>query len=199
MSVVAGFNSHPSEAKIIGGIVAGYGELVFALTWCVSQINGDFDSTFKAIYRVRGETNRIDIADALARSFLSPSAIRTLFEETIAAMRWCLKIRNQYAHCNWINTGSGLLFVNLEEVAREDAVIELGTLTQHHAELSLLKKQLTYFEWVDHCLSYLNIDAQVRAGKLRRNHLSKPTKLRRPELNAPTPDFEPLLTPKKRR
>lgn len=197
MAFMPGFDSYPSECDIIGRLVVGYGELEFSLAWCVSQIIDDPDSTFKAIFRVRGESNRIDIADALGIGHVPAGTERGMFERAIGGMRFCLKVRNQYAHSNWINSGSGLLFVNIEEIVKKPAQIDLGNLTQYQAELSILRQQRRYFEHVDACLSYLNFEAQKRSGKLKKNHYACPKALKTPPLHSAPIQPYSLQTPRK--
>jgi hypothetical protein len=80
------------------------------------------DAVLKAMFRPRGETSRIDIADALGRHFYRDRGLGTEFEMGVSAVRYSLKIRNQYAHCVWYDDKSGkLAFVNLEEVAGDNA------------------------------------------------------------------------------
>jgi len=64
---------------------------------CVQVVRDDFDAVLKAIFRVRGETARIDIADALGRHFYDDRGLATEFGMAVGAVRHCLKIRNQYA------------------------------------------------------------------------------------------------------
>src|SRR4051795_4185228 len=104
------------EASIIGRLLAGYATLALGLMNCVQNVRDDFDAVLKAMFRPRGETSRIDIADALGRHFYHDRGLGTEFAMGIGAVRHCLKIRNQYAHCVWYDDKSGkLAFVNLEE------------------------------------------------------------------------------------
>ena len=71
------------------------------------------------MFRVRGETARINVGDALGRQAYDKLGLRTDFELAVSAMRYCLKIRNQYAHCNWYDDRTGrLAFVNVEDIAK---------------------------------------------------------------------------------
>src|SRR5262249_34360443 len=67
----------------------------------VTVAREDFDATLKAMFRIRGETARINIGDALGHQFYDKLGLGADFEMAVRAMRYCLKIRNQYAHCNW--------------------------------------------------------------------------------------------------
>lgn len=107
------------EGAIIGRLLAGYTNLEVGLLHCVQVVRDDFDSVLKAMFRTRGESQRIDIADALGRYYYHDHKLGTKFEMAIGAMRHCLRIRNQYAHCVWWDDRSGKLsFANLEEIAK---------------------------------------------------------------------------------
>jgi len=99
--VMPAFQRFPAEAAIIGRLLAEYAELEIALLDCVSAAREDFDATLKAMFRVRGETARINVGDALGHQVYDRLGLRADFELAVSAMRYCLKIRNQYAHCNW--------------------------------------------------------------------------------------------------
>src|ERR1700721_2673311 len=123
------FDRYPVEGRIIGRLLAGYGDLEFGLCTCVGMGIGDFDMAIKAMYRPRGESQRIEIADALGRKAYHRLRLGTLFEETIANMKVCLKIRNQFAHCNWHDIGGKLGFVDFQTIAEKNAIItHLGAL-----------------------------------------------------------------------
>jgi hypothetical protein len=58
----------PRLMPIIGRILVDYAEQEVDLLNCVQVIRGrDMNSTLKSMFRVRGEMNRIKIADALGR------------------------------------------------------------------------------------------------------------------------------------
>ncbi len=65
--VMPAFRKFTLEAAIIGRLLAGYAELEIDLLHCVALAREDFDAVLKAMFRARGETRRIDVADALGR------------------------------------------------------------------------------------------------------------------------------------
>jgi hypothetical protein len=65
--VMPAFHRFPNEAAMIGRLLAGYAELEIGLLHCVSVVREDFDAVLKSMFRTRGETRRIDVADALGR------------------------------------------------------------------------------------------------------------------------------------
>ena len=96
------FITCPKEAAIVGRIVAGYGELEYAMSLCLGTAIGDEDAAYKCFFRTRGEEQRIEIADALMRHVFSKHELIGEYGETIGAVRWCRKLRNQYAHAHWM-------------------------------------------------------------------------------------------------
>jgi hypothetical protein len=174
------FARFPEEAKLVGAMVTGYGELEFSLAHCVSQIIKSQDVTFKVMFRARGEEQRVILADALARPTLTPGAYMTAFAQCIAGMRACLAIRNQYAHCQWGDDARGLWFVALEEIAKDNGAIDLTTLTQTVVDLSALQEQERYFAHIGQRLDALNFDIRVQRGELQRAPFPIPAEIARP-------------------
>jgi hypothetical protein len=159
------FDRFKREGEIIGRMVIEYGELEWDLCLLVGHVIGDFDVALKTMYRSRGETQRIDVADALARNRLAIGRVRTIYEETVAHMRCCLKIRNQYAHTNWVDTVSdGLCFINIEEVAKTNDVVELSSLQQYQLNLKIIEDQQRFFVQVMQNMRYLNMEIQYLNG-----------------------------------
>lgn len=181
------FDQFPKEGAIIGRLLAGYGELELSLCFCVSAIRDDFNMTFKAMFRPRGESQRIDIADAIGREPYHILNLGTVFEEAIANMRYCLKIRNQFAHCYWTDDfGRKLGFVQLEETAKQHApVSDVWHIPAHDVGLSLLESQEEFFFHTHNAFWYLNYEVSVRAGKSSKNPRPVPQKVARPPLYNP--------------
>ncbi len=96
---------------------------------------------FKAMFRARGETPRVDIADAMGRKCDYDLKLGTQFSEAIGGMRYCLKIRNQYSHCQWHDDYTGTLgFVEFEKLARSnEPVANLSSLTPRYVSLDILR------------------------------------------------------------
>lgn len=181
------FHKFPEEAAIIGRLLAGYSELEIGLMHCVQDVRMDFDVVLKTMFRTRGETQRIDIADALGRMHFAMDNLETQFAMAIGNMRYCLKIRNQYAHCAWNSDASGkLAFSDLEEIARQnDMVGNFKSLKVFHLNVPLLTQQEQYFEYVDSLLSWLRYEDQVRCALLQSNPYQEPEQLKRPDLHIP--------------
>jgi hypothetical protein len=99
-------------------------------------------------------------------------------------MKFCLRIRNCYAHSLWHDANTGYLgFVNLEELAQVPSrVTDLLSLTIRYLDISILTDQEQYLDFVDHSISFLNYEGRYRKGDLGSNPVP-----------APTPHVRPLL------
>lgn len=154
---------------VIGRLLVDYGDLELDLMNCVQVMRGyDLNSTLKTMFRVRGETNRIDIADALGRVPYAAVTMEAEFDAVIAAMRQCLKIRNRYAHAFWHDPdqGKALCYVSLEELAKDkDEVRDLTALTFFYIDEPLLLKQEQFFEYTRALISCVNRQGQFKIGK----------------------------------
>ncbi|MFN0219104.1 MAG: hypothetical protein ACKVP4_09850 [Hyphomicrobium sp.] len=181
------FEAFPEEAKLIGQLLAGYATLEIDLMNCVSVVRDDLDSTLKAMFRARGETQRIQVADALGRQHYIKLKLGTEFEMAVGAVKFCMKVRNQYAHCIWYDDNTGFLaFVNLEELAELNAFVpSLVGLTRHHVDVPLLSAQMTYFKYATSLLAWTNFEGRRLAGKLTNQPLAKPPAMKQPLLRNP--------------
>jgi hypothetical protein len=179
------FQRFPKEAAIIGRLLAGYGELEIDLLHCVSVARKDFDAVLKAMFRTRGETQRLNVADALGRQLYRKLKLGTDFETALAAVRYCLKIRNQYAHCNWYDDYSGrLAFVNVEEVAtKNEHVSGFDNITRYYVDVPTLEEQESYFGYAGALLAYANYEGRYRTGELKTRFLEKPLHVSQPPLH----------------
>src|SRR5712664_573824 len=117
MSLNPVFDDYLVEASLIGRIVTSFGELELTYGLIAGTAIKDQSLALRAIYRGRSTGGRIDLADVLIRNVLVNTNLGTDYEEVIGAMRHCLKIRNNYAHCQWSPGLDGVFFANLEEAA----------------------------------------------------------------------------------
>jgi hypothetical protein len=185
--ILSPFLKFPDEAAIIGRLSAGYTTLEVGLMHCVQVVRNDFDAVLKAMFRVRGEASRIDIADALGRQFYEDRELGTEFAMAIGAVQHCRKIRNQYAHCVWYDDRSGkLAFVNVEEIAKDNArLLNLLGLTVRYVDVPILQAQEEYFVYADELLSWTNQEGRLRDRKAKLNPLIKPNQIAQPALHLP--------------
>lgn len=167
MAILRAFQDFPDEAALIGRMLAGYADLEIDLMHCAKAVRVDLDLALKSMFRSRGNTQRIDIADALGRQPYQTLGIGAEFETAIGAVRYCLRIRNLYAHCTWWNDNSGqLAFANLEELAKENvAVLDLHGLTVRHVSVPHLQRQFAYFEYADNLLIWVIQEGNRRSGR----------------------------------
>ena len=164
----------------------GYAELEIGLMNCVQIARDDLNSVLKAMFRPRGEAQRIDIGDGLGRQLYRDLGLGTQFEMSIGNMRFCLKIRNQYAHCIWHDDHTGMLgFVNLEQIAESnDFIPDLSTgLTTHYVDEKLLKEQEQYFSYVIDSIRFLNYEARFLQKKIATRIAEAPKQVQRPRFH----------------
>jgi hypothetical protein len=148
----------------------------------VSLARHDFDAVLKAMFRARGEARRIDVSDALGRQLYQAAGLGTDFDMAISAVRHCLRIRNQYSHCNWYDDRSGrLAFVNVEEIAKSNQLVNgFSELTRRYVDVPTLESQEQYFSYADALLTYANYQLRFQAGELREQIFAKPAQLAQP-------------------
>jgi hypothetical protein len=158
------FDRFKQEGDIIGRMVIEYGDLEWDLCLLVSHVIEDLDIAVKTLYRSRGETQRIDIADALIRNRIDPK-VKQIYETTLAHIRVCLTIRNRYAHANWLHAGSDkLCYIDIEELAKSNAPVDMQNMQLYHLDMDTVKDQARFFMEVMQNLRYLNMEIQYLMG-----------------------------------
>jgi hypothetical protein len=148
--------SAEAEGKIVGSLLAGYGELELEMALCLIAATGNYDASLKALYSVRGEEKRIKKADRMMKVQYVNAKLAIDYKQTISDMQWCRKIRNQYAHCQWYYTPvDGLCFVDLE--ASSLLSIPIANIENHkvRADIQLLQHQMDFFVYVRKRFWYL--------------------------------------------
>jgi hypothetical protein len=178
-------NTFQREMAVIGRLLVDYGELELDLMNCVQVARSfDFNATLKAMFRVRGETNRIDIADGLGRPAYVNLKLEAEFDFTFGAMRHCLRIRNKYAHAFWHdpNMGKNLCYVSLEELAREiEEIRDLTALTFFFIDEGLLLQQERFFEYTRALINYVNHQGRYNSGALKQQIFPLPATVAQPQ------------------
>jgi hypothetical protein len=147
----------------------------------------DFDKTAKTMFKHRSETKRIKIAETFGREPYADLDLSDWFDEAIIGMRYCVQVRNQYAHRNFYDDISGTLaFVNLEELAKRGEIVnDLLSLTVMYVTPILLEAQERYFMYVRATIGFLNYEGRVRSGKIKANPFGPHEKLTQPPLFLP--------------
>jgi hypothetical protein len=173
------------EAKLIGRILTAYGELEYMLCKSVAECREKPFPIFRALYRIGGTTPRMEVADALAREIYAENGMGNAFADAIGALRICMSIRHQYAHCAWANGGrgrnGGLYFADLSTSA------EASTGWEHHwrhVNVRLLKQQYDFFEYTYRLLMHIEM-ATIGRQKSRPLHSPKPPKQEPPKMHNP--------------
>ena len=184
MDAIKAFSKFTDEGFIIGCLLTAYADMELSLFHCVNVTRDDFDTVYKAMFKERGESRRINMADIFGRQKYHTLGLGTHFEMAISSVRYCLKIRNQYAHCVWYDDYSGLLaFTNLEEVTDSNRVVkDLNDLTIRHIDVDILVQQEKYFEYTEEFLTWVNIEGRRVAGKPSYPKQPVPKQLNHPPL-----------------
>ncbi len=174
------------EGIIIGRLLVAYADLELSLFHCVNVTRDDFDTVYKAMFKERGESRRITMADTFGRQNYHTLGFGTQFEMAISSVRFCLKIRNQYAHCIWYDDFSGkLAFANLEEGTESNKVVtDFKELTIRHIDIDTLHLQEKYFEYTDSFLAWVNFEGRRVAGKPSMPKQQAPKHINQPPLYA---------------
>jgi hypothetical protein len=177
-------NTFPREMAVIGRLLVDYGELELDLMNCVQVARSfDLNATLKAMFRVRGETNRIDIADGLGRTVYVAVNLEAEFDSMIAAMKHCLRIRNKYAHAYWHDPdmGKNLCYVSVEELAKEPAEVrDLTALKFFFIDEALLLRQEAFFWYTRNLITYLNYQGRFNSGALKQQIFPLPAVVAQP-------------------
>jgi hypothetical protein len=187
-NILIEFVDFPQHQEILGRLLIAYGELEWALTLCVQHVLGATPSeSTRILFRVKGESPRIEVADAIARPSFAKIGLGGKWGNAIGAARHCRKIRNQYARCHWRKFDDGVLrFLNLD--AETEAVAE-GPLTVSAIplKLNLLQSQEEYFKYALNWLYYLEEEYKKRVGKTSSHTLAEPKSIPAPPLYDPPP------------
>lgn len=187
MPVLKHFGRYGAEGTIVGRLLTGYSTLEVDLQNCVVAATGNFDKALKTMFRIRGETRRIDSAVNLAADRYAALGLTKEFERAIAAMRYCLQIRNQFSHWVWWDDNTGkLAFANLETIAhRKMKIPALSKLKARYVDVALLTAHERYFAYADACLAWVNYEARKQTGEFAKNPLKKPRRPKKPRLSLP--------------
>jgi hypothetical protein len=186
-SIMPIFDMFQDEAKVAGRLLAGYGELEFALHDCLTAVMGDINVAAKVLYRARGEQHKIEIADAIMRDEFDYIGLITPYSDALSDMDWCRQIRNQFAHSHWDadHTRKNLRIFDLDRAARTKSGQVMAR--ADYVNLTLLQSQEVFFLYVHDCLRYLCAEYQIRANSAAIPSLPVPTKVIRPPKHNTTP------------
>ena len=165
-SLLIQFENHQAELAIIGKLVLAYGELEFATMDVVRAVmGGNTEKAVKALYRLRSESNRLELADALVAGDIRDKKFGGHWHEAYCALKTCKNIRNQFAHGQFIGDDGLLRFGDMDEAATskgKDFKIRMRPI-----HLSTLKTQLDYFGYTHHVLMWLGDQIRIESGQSR--------------------------------
>ena len=121
----------------------------------------DKRQALRNFFLTRGEKARIDLVKDREKEDQSMrlTGVKAEFAETLAAVRACRKIRNDFAHCHWTTLKNGLetdglFFVNIEQAAKSSPSGKLVFQWQH-ASLPRLQAMEAYYVYAHGCLSHV--------------------------------------------
>jgi hypothetical protein len=187
MSLNPAFDQHPKEAALIGRMVTSFSELELTFGLIAGNALNDQALALRAIYRGRSTGGRIDLADVLIRNRIINTELASDYDDVLCAMRHCLKIRNNYAHCQWSPGLDGLFFANLEEAASRAIGFEMD---QKHVDLNLLTEQEAFFDYTRRLLLWFGDRLEIKIGKSGLGG-PKPPKKDLPNLHNPVSEHIP--------
>lgn len=165
------FERWPSEASLVGKILASFGEIELTICQCADAALDMQSSLIKALYLLKNTSSRVDLAESLMRNVYQASGLLDDFDATFEAVRSCTSIRNQYAHCNWVDDDEGgLFFADLQKSAKQPKFRH----SYKHVDTDLLDDQLSFFGETLSALRYLDGELGVRQGRLRVHAFLKP-------------------------
>jgi hypothetical protein len=181
--IVPAFHTYPEHGTIIGRLVMGYSEFELMLAFCTSlTLDVEQDDILRAFFRIKSESNKFALADALMHTPLKRLGLEPLFAELKPAYKHCLKIRNQYAHCQWSDTASGLFFVDLDETAVKFEGFEHR---HYHIDVPLLSLQEEFFAATRMFLLYFEHEIKLKMNRAKQNIRAKPSMPPLPGLHNP--------------
>jgi hypothetical protein len=180
----------PDEAAIIGRMVVGFGELEVMTCRVAAKANSHPTHVLKMLYSLRSTSARIISARLLMEPHYEAANLAKPQNITMDAVLACLKIRNQYAHCNWAETDpkAGLFFADLQDSAKRQDWFT----SWKHVDVPLLAQQEAFFSDVRGALLFLEADLEHnRNGWLGNHGLAEPLVLPEPPLHNPASQHIP--------
>jgi hypothetical protein len=179
-------NYHPEVATSIGRILAGYPEIEYSMVECLDAVLDDYSAVFKRLFSIRGETRRVETAEALGRPLYQEINLGREFAMTFGAIRHLLRIRNQYAHAHWLANETGMSMADMEELAQSrlyvggESKVSLQRVTPE-----IVQRQEQYGDYVNSLIAWLTDEANIKRGKAKANRFPKPKQVAQPPLHKP--------------
>ena len=187
-SILTQLDQHPQERDLIGKIILAYGVLEVSLLECVrAALNDDVYTATRVLYRLKSESNRLEVADALVRCKMAEQKLVSAWEDAYGAYKFCKTIRNSYAHSMWISDPDGeLRFGDLEKAAK--TATGKSRINFRPLNRATLEKQFAYFTHANHLILWALDQYQTAAGLPRKlpqgQFVIKPKRTPRPKLDS---------------
>lgn len=182
------FDRFPEEATLVGRILSGFGEV--EATVCRNAAHATLlgDIAMKALYGLRATSARIHTADRLMRPYFDLHGLGEGHNAAMAMANHCLKIRNQYAHCNWgDHHQAGLFFADLQK----SADTEDFTNDWKHVDPAVLGRQFDYYGMTLELLEFIHHEMAVKLGQIQSHVWPRPTVPSQPPLHNPASQHVP--------
>jgi hypothetical protein len=168
------FRRFPKEAALIGHLLAAFGELEIDVCNLAGQAlrnHGMYITVMKTLYGIKATSTRISTADSLMRPVFDSNELADDFQIAIAMVWHCQKIRNQFAHCNWVDhEAGGLFFADLEYSAGTPDFSHYWK----HVDPPLLELHDQYFWLTLEQLRFIDHELAVKQGRLRSHFWPRP-------------------------
>jgi hypothetical protein len=186
------FDRFPEEGTLIGRILSGFGEVEVTLCRNAAHATSLHNTLFKTFYAIRVTSTRIEVADRLMRPYFERHGLTAELNTAMGMVWHCLKIRNQYAHCNWADhQAAGLFFADLQNSA------ETADFSHDwkHVDPSVLQEQFHYFAMTLELLEFTHHEMAVKLGQIPSHVWPRPIIPSPPPLhNPPAEHVPPWLT-----
>lgn len=183
----------PAEAAIIGRMVVGFGEFEIMACKIADLAQPNPNNALKMLYSLRSTSARIECARMLAEPAYWDSSLASPFNITFDAVKECLIIRNQYAHCNWADhKDAGLFFADLQVAAKNIEWI----VDWKHIDVPLLERQESIFDDTRRALLFLEASLiHIRNGWPQNHEIPEPLALPpQPKHNPASQHIPPWLS-----
>jgi hypothetical protein len=179
MPLMPAFHRRKKDAGAVGRLITGYGELELLLAMCAGAVVASRHKplpnhnrvqhrtryenlTIKRMFRIRGESNRINLAKKLMFKSFDREGMKAEYLDLMSAMQGCMRIRNTFAHCHWYQSKKrGLFFVDLEEASRKQGPLKYQV---RHASAKTLNQLEAYFWNTIEWLGYLHEAYAFKTG-----------------------------------